>query len=407
MDVYEVAGLTEQELEVARWAEYDLGSGYPQLQPPDFVQRLYRDDRLEDLSLLTAPPWSAEKQALVDSDLRESVDGLLHFRSDAEDAAVRATFSGSVAVDRAIMACLRRARKLGFRYLEVVTTSPSIDIMKDFLAERADIRTVFVECLSDHSFPHFDVDRLATLLTAPLEADTTRALLLTSPENPTGEVWLRDELLNLGLTCNKLGIPIVVDHCFLLAGIHESPVATIWSLSRDIEHWIGIWDTGKTYGLNGDKLGFLVSSTTMQPFIDESLRVLQFDVSRRQKLFFTELFRSTRYYDYLEHLRSVCVGNLTMLEETTSALSCAVLRPMAGSLVLVDIEQLGASDREVRRRLMDAGVGVVTASTFFHGAHVAPSMIRLALARDASRFEEAMVRLLATLAGVSLDATPR
>ncbi len=47
---YQPPGLTEQELEVARSARFDLGAGYPQFPVPEFIRLSYRDDRLEDLS---------------------------------------------------------------------------------------------------------------------------------------------------------------------------------------------------------------------------------------------------------------------------------------------------------------------------------------------------------------------
>jgi len=381
-------GLTEQELALASAARYDLGSGYPQIEAPEFVRRLFRDDRLEDLGLMGPPAWNAEKQALVDADLIDAVQRTLG--PDSFGCAVKPTFSGSVAVDRAIVACLRRSRGLGYQQLEVVTTSPSIDIMRDFLGERSDIVTLFSDCQNGMGFPLLDLDRVASLIAAPLKPGTTRAVLLTSPENPSGQFWSLVELKSIAGLCQDRGFSLVVDHCFLLAGVHDSTPPAVWQLGDTVEFWIGIWDTGKTYGLNGEKIGFLLCSPSMAVHADDAIRVLQFETSRRQRLFFTELLRAAPYFDYISDLRTACRMNLDGLVALATERGLACLKPPAGSLALLDISSLNVVDTDFQRVLLEAGVGLVTGSSFFHGSTKCDTLMRVALARDPRIFSQAL-----------------
>ena len=383
-----VPGLTEQELDVARSARFDLGAGYPQFSAPEFVRVSYRDDRLEDLSLLSAPAWDHSKQRKVDADLVSAVKGILGIEDPSVPSEVRATFSGSVAVDRAIMACVAQSRSRGATTLEVITTSPSIDIMRDFLEERSDIRTAYIDCGSGDKFPALRVDALLERLKDEPREGQSQAVLLTSPENPTGECWTSDELINIAECCRDLDATLVIDHCFLVAGVQSKIPSAIWDHFDRLDNWIGIWDTGKTCGLNGDKLGFIIASEGMAPFVDDALRVLQFDVSRRQKLFFSELLRFSDYYDYLLQLRSLCEVNLDTLATKLAGSGASVLRPGAGTLALVQLPP-GLHDVAVQSRLLEAGIGVVTGSSFFHGTLNRSDLIRVALARDSDEFNSA------------------
>src|SRR5204863_7106101 len=126
---------------------------------------------------------------------------------------------------------------------------------------------VFSDCDSKH-FPRLDVNQLLSFIDAPLPRESTRAILLTSPENPTGAFWNSDDLRAIARACEDHGYSLVVDHCFYLAGVHEELLPAVWQFADVIEHWIGIWDTGKTFGLNGEKLGFLICSPSFVSLID-------------------------------------------------------------------------------------------------------------------------------------------
>lgn len=144
------ATLTLQELEAAYLATYDLGPGYPQIPVPDYIRALYLDDSIEDLSLKFAPFWTPRKQRMVDEDLQSAFERLLRVERH-QHAGVRVTFSGSIALDRALTACTRycATRETGPMHADVVTTSPCIDIMRLFLTEKAYVNSAFVESSRD------------------------------------------------------------------------------------------------------------------------------------------------------------------------------------------------------------------------------------------------------------------
>lgn len=388
--------LTVQELEAAYLAHYDLGPGYPQLDVAGYIRNLYMDDAIEDLSLRFAPFWTPEKQAQVDEDLELSVRRFLRVPARVEGP-IRATFSGSIALDRVLSAVLRRARQ-GENYdgLTVITTTPCIDIMRLFLEERSDIRPSFVQSRLDGVLGRLDVNAVVDRIRAQRRDHPKGAIavLLSSPENPTGQTWSEDELRLVAGTCTDTDATLIMDHCFAVAGVQEAgSVCRIWDLNDPGCQWLSVWDTGKTFGLNEDKLGFILCGTPeMAQVVDEALAVTQFGVARRQKMFFAELLRRASFYGHTEELRELCQENVaTCVELAPDWISSS---PVAGSLLLLDISQSGLSDEALRLKLLDAGIGVIAGNVFFHDDWRPSHYVRLALARRPEYFADALERFL-------------
>ena len=389
--------LTSQELEAAQVARYDLGPGYPQIPLESYARQLYLADTLQETSLSFAPWWTPEKQLEVDSQLMKAVASLLNLSPDAHHA-IRATFSGSVALDRALTAVLNEARKEGSAGLDVITTSPSIDIMRLFLAERQDISAFFVE--SESGIGALDVSALISRLERLTmeRSAVSKLVLLTSPENPTGAFWSATDLATIAKACWTLGATLLVDHSFLVAGVQEEAIPRLWDVATNYDNWLVTWDTGKTFGLNEDKLGFIVTGGPgVTQALDESLSVMQFGVARRLKVFFAMLIESARLRDHVGMLRSICQENLDYLQDRTQKAVVRVSPVKAGSFALLDCEQTGNSDEELRRRLLENGVGVVAGNVFFHGDRKPTHYLRVALARDPAHFRSAIDALTRSL----------
>ena len=155
--------LTDQELESAYLARYDLGPGYPQLMVPEFISQLYLDDSIEEKSLRFPPNWSPEMQANVDRDLSTSLRKFIRLDT-SEHFESYVTFSGSIALDRAIASVQIASKRKNKKNIHVVTTSPCIDIMRLFLCERADVTAHFVESYHDGIFGAICADTLCGLL---------------------------------------------------------------------------------------------------------------------------------------------------------------------------------------------------------------------------------------------------
>lgn len=385
------ATLTDQEIQAAHQALFDLGPGYPQVTLPDYLRALYLDRAISEIGLAVAPGWTPTKQAMVDADLEEACRRMLLLPSDSYHL-LSATFSGSVALDRALVAALSMSsNRKRHPAVGVVTTTPSIDIMRLFLAEKSQVITKFAPSRSDGLGVLNRDEVLRRIAEVRQMANTGLVVLLTSPENPTGSIWQSDDLKAIGDACFEAGGTLVLDHTFVTAGVHSrADIECVWQVFGAGQDWIAIWDTGKTFGLNEDKLGFIISgSARAASAVRRAVGVLQFDVSRRQKVLFTELLRRSTLMDYAGYLSGICNRNLTTATELVTSTRIRLRPPTAASMLLVELPAGGADDERTRLSLLQAGIGVVAGNVFFHSRWRPRNMVRIALARDPDHFARA------------------
>jgi histidinol-phosphate/aromatic aminotransferase/cobyric acid decarboxylase-like protein len=389
--------LTEQEIRVARVADFDLASGYPQIPVSDHTRALYTDHSINEPSLRFSPSWTAADHLAVDRELEEASARFLDLDANSYDY-LGVTFSGGIALDRALTAAIQMPPGRRGEHVHVVTTSPSIDVMKLFLLER---RMLSVHWVESRLRRVGGLDRDAVVARIHEVARTARRdrliVLLTSPENPTGEVWSAADIKAIANSCDRYGGVLILDHSFLLAGVHGAgEVPPVWKALSTGTDWISVWDTGKTFGLNEEKLGFLIcGSPRTARSVRKALHVVQFDVSRRQKLFFTELFRRALLTNHAGTLRDICRRNLDVAVRLSQGSRISVRDTYAGSLTLIAVDGTGRSDVDLRRALLDRGVGVVAGRVFFHTGWRPVNLVRVALARRQKYFEDAFAHLVA------------
>jgi len=97
---------------------------------------------------------------------------------------------------------------------------------------------------------HFDLGELEETITA-----RTRAIVLNSPQNPTGKVFSRDELESIARLCRDRDVVCITDEVYehlVYEGRHV-PMATLPGMR---ERTITISSFGKTFSLTGWKVGW-------------------------------------------------------------------------------------------------------------------------------------------------------
>lgn len=109
-----------------------------------------------------------------------------------------------------------------------------------------------------HGGLHYSID-----INAIKDAITskTRLILFSSPHNPTGTCFTKEELLNLADLCIKQRLQIVSDEIWSDLILDASTYTHVSALSDDIENYtISLLSPSKTYNLAGLSGGMLVCS---------------------------------------------------------------------------------------------------------------------------------------------------
>ncbi len=90
--------------------------------------------------------------------------------------------------------------------------------------------------------------------------DKTKALILNSPNNPTGAVYSKEEILELAKVCEKAGIYVISDEIYeklVYAGETHYSIAQASEYMK--EHTIVINGMSKTYSMTGWRIGYLAA----------------------------------------------------------------------------------------------------------------------------------------------------
>jgi aspartate aminotransferase/aminotransferase len=99
----------------------------------------------------------------------------------------------------------------------------------------------------------------------------TRALVICSPQNPTGRVYTRDELKHLHDVARERGIYLLADEAYS-DFVAEEPFVSCGLDDPAKEHTIICNTMSKNYGMSGFRIGYVISNAT---FMTQFLKISQ------------------------------------------------------------------------------------------------------------------------------------
>ena len=97
------------------------------------------------------------------------------------------------------------------------------------------------------------VERIAEKITK-----RARAVVLVSPDNPTGAVYSRHTINEIGALCGKNGLSLISDETYEHFVYDGAEFVSALSLDKDIEHTISLFSFSKSYGMSGYRIGYAV-----------------------------------------------------------------------------------------------------------------------------------------------------
>ena len=122
------------------------------------------------------------------------------------------------------------------------------------LVKLAGGKCVFVKTKKENGYK-ITVEELKNAIT-----NKTSLLILNSPNNPTGAVYSKDELLALGKVVEESGISVVSDEIYEKLIYNGKEFCSIASLSDYLkEHTVIINGVSKTYSMTGWRIGYLAA----------------------------------------------------------------------------------------------------------------------------------------------------
>lgn len=238
--------------------------------------------------------------------------------------------------------------------------------------------------------PHwtFDPDELRRAFNSK-----TKAIIINTPNNPTGRVFSREELTVIAGLCQEFNTLAITDEIYehiLYDGLEHVPLMTLPGMR---ERTVLINSMSKTYSVTGWRVGWTLAA----PDLTESIRKVHDFLtvgaaSPMQQAGVHALASNDAYYAGLAaHYSERRDLILEILNET----GFRPLRPQGAYYVMADISQFGfASDQDFARYLVETiGVSAVPGSSFFETPGVGEQWIRFCFCKKRETLEAARARL--------------
>ena len=230
------ASFLDEWLDARADARYNLGeSGIANIELNQIIPA-------DDLSARFAQLDFEHNDTLGSFDLREEI-ARLYDHADADNVLVTAGITEALLVylmDRILPGC------------NVVVLTPAFHNLYDLPEVLGyEVRRIALSFEASFSLP---VDDIVSACDS-----RTRAVLLTTPGNPTGTVFSPDEISNLADRLISLDCDIVLDEQYRLLP-YEEGVEHLTSMANYTSRIVGMGSAGKCYGTVGLRVGWAIST---------------------------------------------------------------------------------------------------------------------------------------------------
>jgi aspartate/methionine/tyrosine aminotransferase len=241
----------------------------------------------------------------------------------------------------------------------------------------------------------FDPDELAAAFN-----EKTKAIIINTPNNPTGKVFSREELETIAALCRKWDAIAISDEIYehiIYDGLPHVPIATIEGMA---DRTVTINGLSKTYSVTGWRVGWTISPPSLTGAIRKVHDFLTVGAAAPlQEAGAVALGLPDEYYAKLareyQRRRDVLLDILERHHFTC-------FKPDGAYYIMTDIRSFGFKDDvEFARYLVkEVGVGTVPGSSFYKTSNEGRTKIRFCFCKRDETLAEADRRLAKLAAAV-------
>ena len=244
----------------------------------------------------------------------------------------------------------------------------------------------------------FDPDELAAAFN-----DKTKAIIINTPNNPTGKVFSRAELEMIATLCRKWDAVAISDEIYehiIYDGQTHIPIATIEGMA---DRTVTLNGLSKTYSVTGWRVGWAISPPSLTGAIRKVHDFLT--VGAAAPLQEAGAIALGLPDDYYAKLAASYQKRRDVLLDILERHHFTCYKPLGAYYIMTDISAFGFSDDvEFARYLVkDVGVAAVPGSSFYRDPSTARTKLRFCFCKRDETLQEADRRLQKLVpAGVTL-----
>lgn len=222
----------------------------------------------------------------------------------------------------------------------------------------------------------------------------TRAIVLNTPNNPTGKVFTRAELEQIAALCQKWDAYAVSDEIYHYITYDGARHVSIASLPGMREHSITINSMSKTYSVTGWRVGYAVAP----PATSDAIRKMHDFITvgapaPLQEAGAVALRMPEAYY---EKIRAEYARRRDRFLPALERAGFRCFKPKGAYYIMTDISAFGfASDVEFARHLVkEIGVAVVPGSSFYSEPGAGSRQVRFCYSKTDATLDAAAEKLI-------------
>lgn len=224
-------------------------------------------------------------------------------------------------------------------------------------------------------------------------SERTKAIILNSPNNPTGKVFSREELGVISGLCQEFDTLAITDEIYehiVYDGATHIPISTLPGM-RD--RTVLVNSMSKTYSVTGWRAGWVLAA----PDLTESIRKVHdfLTVGAAAPLQQAGVTALNLHNSYYETLAREYTARRDTLQRILDGTGFCCHQPNGAYYIMADISGFGFTDDVsfVRDMIAKIGVAAVPGSSFFSDPRHGSQLIRFCFCKKYETLEEAGNRL--------------
>jgi aminotransferase len=234
----------------------------------------------------------------------------------------------------------------------------------------------------------FDESELSSAFT-----NRTRAIIINTPNNPTGKVFTRGELTTIADLCQRWGVIALTDEIYehiIYEGAEHVPAITLPGME---ERTILVNAMSKTYSVTGWRVGWTIAS----PALTDGIRKVHdfLTVGAAAPLQEAGVVALGLPTDYYEKTAAEYLERRDFMMETLEGIGLRSSKPLGAYYIMSDISGLGFADdvAAADHLVREIGVASVPGSSFYSRPELGRSRLRFSFCKRMETLHLAAERL--------------
>ena len=233
------------------------------------------------------------------------------------------------------------------------------------------------------------------LIVSDLEAaigESTRAIVVNSPHNPTGRVFTGSELEAIADLCRRHDLIAITDEVYEHM-VFEGEHLSLAQLPGMWERTVTLSSLGKTFSLTGWKIGWAVAPPDLTAGVRAAHQFLTFATATPLQHAAAAALAAPR--EYFGELAASYRSKRDLLAEGLDGVGLKVFLPEGTYFMMADHSTFGLGDDVafVNHLIDEVGVAAIPPSAFYHDKSEAKDLVRFAFCKDEGTLREAIDRL--------------